>query len=873
MSATIALAYAPVHKPGPIAKLAELARTAAERYMDFLRAKICLSTEDGFEVEDWEINPLLKPHQRDIVKWACRGGRRAIFAAFGLGKSFIQLEIIRLCLRKFSRGRGLIVLPLGVRTEFFADAAKLDISVRFVQSDDEVAGPGIYLTNYESVRDGKLSPALFDAASLDEASVLRSFGSKTYQTFTKIFESVRYLFAATATPSPNRFKELIHYGGFLRIMQTGEALTRFFQRDSTQANNLTLYPHMERQFWLWMSSWACFIQMPSDLGYSDEGYELPELKVIYHEVESDHTQAHVERNGQARLFADAAMGLPAAAAEKRRSLPARMAKLKEILAASPEDHFILWHDLEDERHAIQEAVPKATAVWGTQKLEEKERRVIAFANGEVQYLATKPEISGSGCNFQRHCHKCAFVGIGYKFNDFIQAIHRIYRFLQTKECEIHVIYSDAEREVLRVLLEKWGQHKELVQQMTDIIREYGLGALSLAELLARSLGVERSVVSSRTETEHGPLWSLAHNDCVLEAQRLADNSVGLVVTSIPFANHYEYTPDYADMGHTEDNDHFWRQMDFLTPELMRALQPGRLACIHVKDRINFGNVTGEGVPTVSPFHAECLFHGLKHGFQYLGMITVTTDVVRENNQTYRLGWSENCKDGTKMGVGSPEYILLFRKPQTDKSKGYADIPVVKSKEVYTRARWQVDADAFWRSSGDRLLSVEEMASFGPAKLATIFTKYSLDKVYDYHYHVQVGQELEIRDVLPSTFASLAPGSTDPNVWSDVNRMRTLNANQTQAGRENHICPLQLDIVERLIERYSNEGDLVYDPFCGLGTVPKTAVEMSRRGGGSELNAGYFADSLTYMRAAEEKATMPSFFDVLQAEEEPVEAAA
>ena len=210
--------------------------------------------------------------------------------------------------------------------------------------------------------------------------------------------------------------------------------------------------------------------------------------------------------------------------------------------------------------------------------------------------------------------------------------------------------------------------------MGDIIRSYGLDRLSMQDSLARTIGVERRAVA-------GERFAVANNDCVLEAMERPDNSVGMIITSIPFANHYEYTPSYNDFGHTQDNDHFWRQMDFLTPQLLRILQPGRIYACHVKDRINFGNVTGAGVPTVSPFHAEALFHGIKHGFDYMGMITVVTDVVRENNQTYRLGYSEVCKDGTKMGVGSPEYILLFHKPQSDRSRGYADVPVTKVKPL------------------------------------------------------------------------------------------------------------------------------------------------------------------------------------------------
>jgi hypothetical protein len=318
------------------------------------------------------------------------------------------------------------------------------------------------------------------------------------------------------------------------------------------------------------------------------------------------------------------------------------------------------------------------------------------------------------------------------------------------------------------------------------------------------------------------------------------------------------------MGHTDNNDHFWTQMDYLTPELLRILNPGRLACIHVKDRILFGNVTGTGAPTVSPFHAEAIFHYLKHGFDFMGMITIVTDVVRENNQTYRLGWTEQCKDGTKMGVGSPEYVLLFRKPQTDRTRGYADVPVVKSKEDYTRARWQIDAHAFWRASGNRLMSSAEMAETSTHDMVKDFTQYSLETIYDYEEHVKIGERMEDKGKLPATFMAIAPGSNDPNVWHDINRMLTLNSNQKHRQLQLHVCPMQIETVERLITRYSNEGDLVYDPFAGLGTSIYCAIKLGRRGAGSELNEQSFNDGLHYLELAEQGQTAPTLFDTLEA---------
>ena len=825
-------------------------------YAEFLAAKAPLAQSSGFDVELDAIHPLLKPHQRAIVRWAVAGGRRAIFAAFGLGKSVMQLEVLRLILALIGGGRALIICPLGVRQEFVRDAAMLGLTITFIRTSAEVDGPGLYLTNYESVRDGRLDPNLFDAASLDEASVLRSYGSKTYQTFLTLFDRVRYRFVATATPSPNRYKELIHYAGFLGVMDTGQALTRFFQRDSTKANHLTLYPHKEREFWLWLNTWAVFLQRPSDLGYDDTGYDLPELEVVYHEVAVDHSTAPVDRDGQAPLFrGGTALGVSDAAREKRDTLAARVATMVEIVTAAPEDHFILWHDLEDERRAIKQALPDAVEVYGALDLDTREQRIIDFSDGRIRLLATKPELSGSGCNFQRHCHRAVFVGVGFKFNDFYQAIHRLHRFLQTSRVRIDIIHAESEREVVRTLREKWAQHEELTATMTDVIRTHGLDQASISSALTRSLGVDRIEAASDG-------WLVANNDCVPETESMADESVDLIVTSIPFANHYEYTPSFNDFGHTDDNGHFWEQMDFLTPQLLRVLRPGRVYACHVKDRILFGSVTGAGAPTVSPFHAEALMHGRRHGFDYLGMITVVTDVVRENNQTYRLGWTEQCKDGTKMGAGSPEYILLFRRPQTDRTRGYADVPVTKDKADYTRARWQVDAHAFWRSSGDRHLTPAELAALPPDQMSRLFTEHTLTEVYDYESHVQIGEALDGQGTLPATFMSLAPGSHHPDVWHDVNRMITLNTEQSRRAQAMHVCPLQFDIVDRLITRYSNPGDLVYDPFGGLFTVPVRALRLGRRGRGVELNPGYFLDGVKYLQAEERAVTMPSLFDSL-----------
>lgn len=828
-------------------------------YLEFLKTKIEIATESGFEIEPSKLNKALKPHQKDAVAWALRGGRRALFESFGLGKTVQEIEFCYQAAVHCS-GRALIVMPLGVKQEFTRDATEImgyekPVYCRTME-EVETSESMIVLTNYERVRDGDIQPDYFCATSLDEASVLRSFGSKTYQTFLDKFKNVPYKLVATATPSPNKYKELIHYAGYLEVMDTGQALTRFFQRDSTKANNLTLYPNMEDEFWLWVSSWALFVTKPSDLNpeYSDEGYVLPPLDVRWHELPINYGDT-TDKDGQVRLFTEAAQGLKEAAEVKRNSIDVRVAEMKRIVETSPEEHFLLWHDLEKERLGILKALPEVVDIYGSQDYDIREQRVIDFAEGRTKFFATKKSLSGSGCNFQKHCHREIFLGIDYEFNDFIQAIHRCYRFLQKEKVVIDIIYMENEKQIREVLVEKWKNHNHMIEKMIQIVKKYGLSYAGKEKALQRKMGVKTVEVEGRH-------FKAIHGDCVEETRKMTDNSVGLIHTSIPFGNHYEYSANYNDFGHNQNTEKFFEQMDYLTPELLRVLKPGRVAAIHVKDRVLFGNTTGTGMPTVEPFHALCISHYMKHGFQYFGMITVVTDVVRENNQTYRLGWTEQCKDGSKMGVGCPEYILLFRKLPTDRSTAYADEPVKKSKEDYTRAQWQIDAHGYWRSSGDRLVSKEELNNISVDNLQNVYRQYSREHIYNYEEHVQLAKELDENDRLPATFMVVAPGSwNDLEVWDDINRMRTLNTNQSRRRQQMHVCPLQLDIVERIINRYSSEGDTTYDPFGGLMTVPMTAVKMKRYGIGCELNPDYFRDGVGYLKSADEELDTPTLFDL------------
>lgn len=834
-----------------------------KEYIDFLKDKMAISSQTGFDVSDSELTPNLYPHVKDTIKWAIKGGCRAIFSSFGMQKTVTQLEILRIIVAH-KGGKALVVCPKRVVVEFLEQAKKhLNMNIEYVRNMQEVKESkcSVLITNYERVRDGeegvKIEPSFFIATSLDEASVLRGFGTKTYQEFLPLFSNVKYRFVATATPSPNRYKELIHYSAYLGVMDSGAALTKFFKRDSTKANNLTIYPNREQEFWIWVSTWALFLTKPSDLGYPDDGYELPKLNVHEEVVMVDHSTAGIDRDGQVKIFRSAALSLQDAAKERRDNIDNKIAKVVEIInrPENKNEHFLIWHDLESERHAICKAIEGCKAVYGTQDDDEADKIISDFKNGKLKYLAAKPEMLGEGLNFQYHCHK-AIMFIDYRFNDKFQAVARIYRFMQKHDVDLYLVYAESEQEIYKSFIQKWKQHNDMVEKMVALVKENGLNTINPEEKLTRWIFAQR-------EEQKGKYWHAINNDNVLECQNMESNSVDLIVTSIPFSNHYEYTNCYNDFGCADDNNHFFQQMDYLTPELMRILKPGRLACIHVKDRVLFGNATGDGMPTIDPFSDMTVFHYMKHGFRYMGRITIDTDVVRENNQTYRLGYGEQCKDGTKMGVGCPEYVLLFRKLPTDTSKAYADVPVTHEKNGdYSLARWQIDAHADWKDSGNRLLSPIEIKSLGIDTIRSVFRKYSKEHVYNFEQHIAFAEELDSYGKLPKTFMAVDPTSKKNYIWDDITRMKTLNTRQVQKKRQAHICPLQIDIIKRLIERYSNKGEVVFDPFGGIQSVPYCAINMKRKALSTELNNEYWRDGLIYLKEAEMNVTAPTLFDVI-----------
>jgi DNA modification methylase len=837
-------------------------------YGEFLKKKVVVAESFGMKkdlLNNLEYSKNLYPHQKDIVNFCIEGGRRAIFASFGLGKTFMQLEIAKQLIKTYNKSF-LIVCPLGVSGEFKRDNLKLNtgIEIQYIKETDSIdknKPPQIYITNYERVRMGNIDANSFIGVSMDEASIIRNLQTETTNYVLNHFKNLQYRIVATATPTPNDYIEILNYADFLGVISRGHALTRFFKRDSQKAGNLKLYDNKKEEFWQWVSTWAAFINTPADYGYDSTGYDLPDLNIVEHVISTNTKKELFDKFGERILIKNITKsGLIEVSREKRDSIYDRIEKSIDI-AKNIEGNVILWHNLEAERYLLEKTLKGESyvSVYGSQKNDLKERNIIEFSESKYKYLLTKPEIAGSGCNFQDASSDMIFCGIDYKFNDFIQAIHRQYRFGQKKIVNVHIIYTVAETEIMKTLKEKWKNHKELNFQMIELVKKYGLNK----EIIKSQM--ERQIFKNNNKVILGEgLVSLYNNDNVIALQdkeEFKNDSVNLILTSIPFGDHYEYSDNYNDFGHNHGNGKFFEQMDYLIPNLYRVLQPGRIACIHVKDRIRYSYQNGTSFTTISDFSGQTVMNFEKHGFFLIGKITITTDVVAENNQTYRLGWTEQTKDGSKMGVGLPEYVLIFRKPPSSNDNSYSDTPVNKTKDEYSKAQWQLDAHAYYRSNGDRLLSFEELEKYSVKEIVSRWKKHNKKSIYSYREHLEICKDLDNLEKLSSTYQTLPVHSNNDLVWTDVNRMNTLNARQVSNKKEKHICPLQLDIIERLIDRYSMKDEIILDPFNGLGSTTYKSVLMGRKGLGIELNTEYYKDSIFYNRSIVENITAPTLFEM------------
>ncbi len=424
-------------------------------YHDFIRTKEIDHIDAGFTCLDSELSNQLKDFQRDIVKWACKRGRSAIFADTGLGKTFMQLSWAR----RVSEHTGLPVLvlaPLCVAQQTVSEGAKFGLESAYIR-EPSLCGTDIHVTNYEMLKN--FNPDSYSGIVLDESSILKGMEGKLRRFITSFAKNIPYRLSCTATPSPNDFMELGTQSEFLGVMSQVEMLATFFIHDGSDTSKWRLKGHARRKFWEWLSTWAVVIRNPSDLGYESDGYDLPSLNLYEHIVETEATDD---------LFVTVAQGLQERNKARRDSVNDRCKKAAEIM--NKWDCGIAWTNLNDESNLIYQLVNDSIEVYGSQKPEIKESNILGFTNGDYAKLVSKPKICGFGMNWQ-HCNKMVFVGLSDSFESFYQAVRRCWRFGQTKPVDVHIVVSDREGAVLDNIKRKQKQHDQMNWEMSTIIRD------------------------------------------------------------------------------------------------------------------------------------------------------------------------------------------------------------------------------------------------------------------------------------------------------------------------------------------------------------------------------------------------------------------
>lgn len=423
-------------------------------YGEFLRTKLIETPPAGLTTIP-DLNPSLFPFQRDAVEWSLRKGRAALFLDCGLGKTLCQLDWARV-VAAHTGGRVLILAPLAVSQQTIREGAKFGIEVKYAHDQSEVAAP-VTITNYERL--DRFDPASFSGVVLDESSILKSFTGTTKRALLAAFRDTPFRLACTATPAPNDHMEIGNHAEFLGVLTSHEMLARWFVNDSSTFGTYRLKGHAVESFWDWVTSWARCASTPSDIGHSDDGYILPELRIIRHVVDVDVTE---DRGGN--LFRIPEMSATAVHREKRRTAGVRAEKVAELVAAQPGESWILWIETDYDADALLECVPDLVDVRGSMSLERKERALAEFTDGTIRVLSSKPKLAGFGLNWQ-HCARVLFNGPSYSFEQWYQATRRSWRFGQTRSVECHIVMAATEVATWNVVERKRADHAQMVDAM------------------------------------------------------------------------------------------------------------------------------------------------------------------------------------------------------------------------------------------------------------------------------------------------------------------------------------------------------------------------------------------------------------------------
>lgn len=410
------------------------------------------------------INGKLFDFQRMCVDRALKAGKFALFTECGSGKTAMQAEWAKQ-VAAHTGGDVLILAPLAVAAQTVAEGVKFGVPITQCRTQDDVR-PGVNVANYEML--DRFDAGHFAGVVLDESSILKNFTGKTRKLLQESFSRTPFKLCCSATPSPNDHMELGNHSEFLDVMSGGEMLMRWFLNDTMKAGGYRLKGHAEADYWRWVASWSVCMEKPSDLGFSDDGWDMPELRIRERVVPVDQS---VAANGQ--LFRVADMSATGLHSEMRLTAPDRAAAVAELVNDGRET-WCVWCNTNYEADELMQRIPDAVEVRGDERMEAKEAKLNGFTRGEFRVIVTKPSIAGFGMNWQ-HCHKHAFCGLSYSYEQFYQAVRRSWRFGQTQPVDAHMVIAETEGRVLETVREKQRKHEEMKAAMVRAMAEVQTG--------------------------------------------------------------------------------------------------------------------------------------------------------------------------------------------------------------------------------------------------------------------------------------------------------------------------------------------------------------------------------------------------------------